>query len=203
MIWKKGPIYTLSACLFTLVFTSVVCWSAPANSKLGLYAHRGRLNGYRLRNPVLNVRFGNSVDGTAAFLSVIWKKPPIYTLVCMSGMAIHQINVKVKSSVDSGGWSVCVGKLQVSSLHCLPFRAVGWSTSWLFQYWPISICDTSAISSLIIASVMDWEEPTAMNISLYAHTGSLKVYLRRILVLHVDFRFSVEGASNLMMRYYR
>ena len=67
----KRPIYTLSACLFTHVFTSVVRWSAPAATKLDLYAQRGRLNAYRLRNTVLNIRFGNLVDGAATFLSVI------------------------------------------------------------------------------------------------------------------------------------
>ena len=40
-------------------------------TKLAVYAHRGRLNEYRMRNPVVNVRFGNLVDGAAAFLSVI------------------------------------------------------------------------------------------------------------------------------------
>ena len=72
-----------------------------------------------------------------------------------------------------------------------------------YQWLAIRHSDILFIFTPVSSSVIGWEEPTAMNISLYAHTGSLKVYLRRILVLHVDFRFSVEGASNLMMRSYR
>ena len=57
--------------IFTPVSASFIKWEEPAAMKFGLYAQKGRVKRYRMRNPVLNVRFGNWVDGGSAFLSVI------------------------------------------------------------------------------------------------------------------------------------
>ena len=90
--------------------------------KLGLYAQRGRLNRYGMRNPVWIIGFGIWFEGMSAFLNIICKKTPIYTLVSMPWLAIHQMDVNVNSSVHSGGL-VCLCRQAPGQKFTLFYRS--------------------------------------------------------------------------------